>query len=387
LFTVIASCIIVHGAKVNHYGTHVQATATTTSLRAFLRGLWVFQITYTLSVSFSKLSILALYWRVFVTRSMRISLWVIIGITIGWTIAVTIAAIFSCIPIHSFWYFELRSSAKCINSQAYFVSTASINIFIDIIMLALPLFMIRRLQMAFAHKLAVASIFLLGMFATVASGLRLHALSVAYGQGIHEDPTWVLTGGGIWSSIETGVSIVCACMPSMRPLLKLMLHGRLSSSNKHINMNTLHSRRTATGHGQSVPFGLRGRSTLASIDIEEVESGAKHLGMTRSGEDNTGLVNSAEEFAGAGALGGSQRSYGFDDPHATHGTGGVWVKQDFHVETTRRPSNCDVDAGKTTAHITAWRDNASESSASSLKDASVGGEETLRQQGTTSRSK
>ena len=59
---------------------------------------------------------------------------------------------------------------------------------------------------------------------TIASALRLNELVKSL-YVTFQDPTFELVGSGVWSEIETGLSIVCACLPTMRPLLRLALHG------------------------------------------------------------------------------------------------------------------------------------------------------------------
>jgi hypothetical protein len=52
--------------------------------------------------------------------------------------------------------------AHCINSKAFWFSYAMINIASDVVILALPLFQIRHLQLKRREKIGVMGVFLMG---------------------------------------------------------------------------------------------------------------------------------------------------------------------------------------------------------------------------------
>ena len=121
--------------------------------------------------------------------------------------------------------------SRCINNIAFYIGQAVGNIIIDLLLFSLPILMISRLQISFSQKIAVMGIFLLGAFVTLTSALRLWQLILTQKHDTPDDfdPTWNLVGAAVWSTVECNLSIVCACLPSMRPLLRLLLHGTLRS--------------------------------------------------------------------------------------------------------------------------------------------------------------
>ena len=66
---------------------------------------------------------------------------------------------------------------------------------------------------------------------TISSAIRLHALvTTTSAPAAAQDPTYNFVGAAVWSVVETNLSVVCACLPSMRPLLRVVIHGTFRSS-------------------------------------------------------------------------------------------------------------------------------------------------------------
>lgn len=70
------------------FGRHLWASPEN-GLEVYFQGLFAAEYLYTFSIVFVKLSILALYWRIFGSlNSTRIPIWILSGIVIAWGIAV-----------------------------------------------------------------------------------------------------------------------------------------------------------------------------------------------------------------------------------------------------------------------------------------------------------
>ena len=112
------------------------------------------------AITFTKLSILCFFYRIFATKRFR--LWVkVLGITcILWAVACLIAAIFRCIPIKATW--DVLIKGRCYNFVLFFVIIEPINCLQDLIIVLMPLAMIRQLQLPLRHKVMLCFVFLLG---------------------------------------------------------------------------------------------------------------------------------------------------------------------------------------------------------------------------------
>ena len=111
-----------------------------------------------------KLSILLLYRTIFVTPNFRRITSVVGILCLLWFIAMLLATIFQCHPIKAAWnqLSVIEGSGHCLKSGRYIFGYELTNVFIDVCILCLPIYMIRRLQLPLRRKITVSSIFLLG---------------------------------------------------------------------------------------------------------------------------------------------------------------------------------------------------------------------------------
>jgi hypothetical protein len=75
-------------------------------------------------------------------------------------VAVLFVDIFQCNPVA--YVYDMSIPGKCIQQGAFYVSTAALNLFTDIIVLAIPIIITWNLQMPLRRKLAVCIILCLG---------------------------------------------------------------------------------------------------------------------------------------------------------------------------------------------------------------------------------
>lgn len=109
----------------------------------------------------TKLSGLFQSLRFFYTRGYRIAAWSLITIVSMYGMAVSIAALTACRPISAFWD-QNTPNSKCIDFYVFWYFNASFNIASDIAVVALPLFVLRRLDLPRGQKVAVMGIFAVG---------------------------------------------------------------------------------------------------------------------------------------------------------------------------------------------------------------------------------
>lgn len=119
-------------------------------------------VTYALTVTSVKLSLLLLYRRIFSTPAFKAWTSVIGAICVAWFIAATLVDIFQCRPINAAFQAELLSTGHCIDLQSFYLGIISANFVIDIVILAMPLAMVWRLLISQRQRLQVSAIFLLG---------------------------------------------------------------------------------------------------------------------------------------------------------------------------------------------------------------------------------
>lgn len=72
--------------KHNYYGQHI-SKSDAYHVKEFSKCLYGLAIIYPLALTFSKLSLLALYWRIFGVTTARRPLQIVAALNIGWMIA------------------------------------------------------------------------------------------------------------------------------------------------------------------------------------------------------------------------------------------------------------------------------------------------------------
>lgn len=116
---------------------------------------------------------------------------------------------------------------ECIDTLDYFLGVQVPNMILDLIIMILPLPYLWNLHITLSQKIALSGIFILGGFMIVVAGLRLETIAAHQNSA---DFTYDFIDLGIWTAVETNMGILCACIPTMKPLLRLLTHGTLKSS-------------------------------------------------------------------------------------------------------------------------------------------------------------
>jgi len=197
------------------------------------------EIAYVIVLALIKTSILAFYWRLFAVAS-RLPIIVMEVVIMAWAVCMTLVLIFQCHPVEDGWLL-LAPDRKCIDLKKLLLSAAVPNIVTDAIMMAMPVPYILRLNMRFSQKIAVAGVFLVGGFDMIVAIIRIVVIMQL--DLSSPDFTWYLNDATIWTSVEINVAIICACLPSLRPVLNfLRTGGFFSHSESSVNPSSTHQR-------------------------------------------------------------------------------------------------------------------------------------------------
>ncbi|KAL6408605.1 integral membrane protein PTH11 [Ilyonectria robusta] len=181
------------------------------------------------------MAFLFFYLRIFSERAGKV-LWSTIIFNTLYGILFTFLAIFQCTPVSFFWNrWDGEHSGKCLNINAIAWANASVSIALDLWMLAIPLWYVRRLNMHWKKKLGVTIMFIVGTFVTVVSIIRLQSI-INFGSSVNAtyDQLYI----SVWSTIEINVGIMCTCMPAIRMMLVRFfpaLRGTSQDTNKPLN--------------------------------------------------------------------------------------------------------------------------------------------------------
>lgn len=115
--------------------------------------------------------------------------------------------------------------AKCIDIRGVYLGTALPNVASDFAIVIMPMPYVWRLNAPIGQRLAFVGLFALGFFVCIVSILRL--MSTIAIDLKNQDATYQLRYFLLWSVVEINVGLVCACLPSMKPLFRLLGLGRI----------------------------------------------------------------------------------------------------------------------------------------------------------------
>lgn len=122
---------------------------------------YALEIVWAVALPFVKISILALYNRIFGNLVyMRRTNYALAIFTILWSITTALVCAFQCIPIRAAWY--PIAAAHCINTRVFFFISSALDLVVWIAMLFLPMRAVWKLQKSFTDRLSLMLIFALG---------------------------------------------------------------------------------------------------------------------------------------------------------------------------------------------------------------------------------
>lgn len=221
---------------------------------ALLKMLYVSDIFFGLTITFAKISILALYYNIFsISKKFQLWTYAVGAVCVVWFLIYTFLNIFQCNPISALWD-TLGSTEFCLPSGKLWLGYELPNLFLDVIILALPVTMLRHLHLPPAKKWSVAVIFLLGGLVCVASIVRTtYIWHPATPEVVDVAHTQIL------SSIQLGTAILCACLPTYGPLLRLF-RGKVSRAMTAMGLSALSTTSKTNRSSASATAGLTGKS-------------------------------------------------------------------------------------------------------------------------------
>jgi uncharacterized membrane protein len=151
-------------------GRHLAAVLmdNTSQLIAWAKSLYALEWLYLTAVALPKISIIALYLRIFTMRAARITCYILMfTIAANW-VAFIFAATFQCSPMAYQWDKSV-TGGSCFDVQAFYRASSAPNIGNDVIILILPIPTVWRLKASMIRKLGLMFIFLTGSVLVVLS--------------------------------------------------------------------------------------------------------------------------------------------------------------------------------------------------------------------------
>jgi hypothetical protein len=110
------------------------------AITEMLKRYYIIEILYTFEVSFTKISIIYLCWRIFISRSFRIACYVMIAACLIFAIVCLFSVVFQCRPVSYAWTrWDGEHTGTCISANFLILSNSITNIILDLLVFFLPL--------------------------------------------------------------------------------------------------------------------------------------------------------------------------------------------------------------------------------------------------------
>ncbi|PYH52031.1 uncharacterized protein BO96DRAFT_348397 [Aspergillus niger CBS 101883] len=196
-----------------------------------LRVLLLGSLMYIPALGLSKISLIILYYRLSdMQRKWRITLWGMTAFVVAYMIILECLFLFTCDPVYKAWH--PGAEGHCWSRAPIFMAGVVASMFIDLVLLVMPLPIVVRLQMASRKRIGLVCMFGLG-------GLN----------------------------VEASLVIITACVPSFRQVLRFHSFGSWNDSGGRID------RMSSTCNLRSVQRRQEGFTNISN-DLEMDQSGS-----------------------------------------------------------------------------------------------------------------
>ncbi|KAI0199867.1 hypothetical protein F4808DRAFT_431530 [Astrocystis sublimbata] len=228
-------------------------------LRNLLLTSFILEIFLSLVITSVKFSILWLYHTLFgiSTLAKRLIYGTGIACALWFVIAIFVLIIFQCHPVDAYWN-EFMSPAACLDARRLLLGYELTNLFIDVVILCIPIVVIGKLQLSQPKKIGASVVFLLGIFVCISSVVRLTTIYDA------QNPSRpvLFSPSIIWSTLQVGFAIICSCLPVLGPLFGRIIGNSPTMSKRQ---SYPHSRSAIGNPGSSSRPKLKGTAVITSM--------------------------------------------------------------------------------------------------------------------------
>jgi hypothetical protein len=162
IFTVPSMAITGNGLVPSGLGRDIW-TLTSSQITNCVRYFYHMAYLYFAQTTLLKLTIIAFYMRIFPAKDVQRLLWGTFIFTSLWGLSFVITAVFQCRPISYFWTrWDGLHEGHCVEIKTVSLSNAAMNIALDVWILSIPMWQLRKLHLRWQKKVPVAIMFLLG---------------------------------------------------------------------------------------------------------------------------------------------------------------------------------------------------------------------------------
>ncbi|KAF1979374.1 hypothetical protein BU23DRAFT_563564 [Bimuria novae-zelandiae CBS 107.79] len=204
----------------------------------FSRLVLIATLLYLIGTAAAKCSLALFYRRLNPSKVFQGSVWFTLFVCLGAYISIFFSLLFACKPIAASWDPLLLPTAECLNRGSIYITQAVIGIVTDVLLLALPIPTLLKLQINTRKKIGPMGIFATGSITTVISVVRLIILMPALTTA---GQSWLIGEGGMWIDVEANLLIMCCYLSTLRCFFKHVIPRLMGEQSSTCNSKS-HSR-------------------------------------------------------------------------------------------------------------------------------------------------
>ncbi|KAK1749929.1 hypothetical protein QBC47DRAFT_395237 [Echria macrotheca] len=209
-------------------GSHI-STVSAEDISKIIRTTWLCNLFYMLSLTFSKISILLLYTRLFRFYRARIAAWIMMAVVVIYNIWGLCVAFTLCIPLEAYW--DPTVHGVC-HGASYMWALIGLHVGTDFLIFLIPIpVVLSMMALSKRQKLGLVLLFALGFFVCIVSILRIVWVRQFVASA---DFLWDYVYINYWNCVEVNSAIVLPCMVVLKPLFRKLWPGAFSGDHDEI---------------------------------------------------------------------------------------------------------------------------------------------------------
>ncbi|KAG9189904.1 hypothetical protein G6011_06772 [Alternaria panax] len=208
------------------------------------------KVVFVAAATFTRLSLHCFYYRLVTDSGKTWFKWAIhfnVAYTMGMFISFTFIGIFFCNPVKNYWTIGAPADT-CMDEAVVTLIVGIFNCVADLLTTITPIPLVLGLHMRLRERMAVASLFGMGLIVTAAGIVRTwyiyRSLWDEYDQTWHAYPLWIA------AAVEIDLGVICASAPVLKPLFAKIPFSLSKSLTVGISFkkSTGHSSKTLTAN-------------------------------------------------------------------------------------------------------------------------------------------
>ncbi|KAJ5161242.1 hypothetical protein N7492_006634 [Penicillium capsulatum] len=283
IFVATASVSVAHGYGQHTVNLSIEATEKSLfwNMISFIFGI--------ISFAVPKLAVAALLHRILnPTMVQRIIMWTLVSMVAAIGLANILIYVTMCTPPQGLWKptMVLAGEAKCRDIWIlidFATFNGAFSAFVDLYLAIYPGYIMFHLQMSLRKKIALTAALGLG---SVAAATAMVKCAQIKGLANQADGTYATVPLVIWTNVEADVVVIAACIPTLQPVLEIILRKfKLVSTGKSNYQSGSYQQSKSYGNQSgSRPLPSKRSTPFSRADSQESILDRAQLQITRTDE-------------------------------------------------------------------------------------------------------